>query len=593
MAGAVSHAMMMDRRRGQTRQRLSRLNGLRGRMTLLLLAVLLLPTGLAIYNAVDRYRHLDQQQQLAISNTARLIAEHRASSLAGLQTWLEQAARVEWLPVMGQACNEALAARRAEIRMIHRLTLVAPTAASSAMPTACMSASTSARASGSSGRFAVPCFTVSELLRDLEGDETLVAAVPLYVGDGWRTAPWQPQGVLAAALDLQAFAASERNVDLPPDHDIYLVDRLGNRVPPLPWLDPEREAPDFEALLRGERNSLQLSSADASRSLLVRAPIAFTGLQVIVAAPTGQRGWFRRDTLIPILLPALMLVLGVVAIFSGTHLFVNRHVERLAEAVRWHRPGSDDLARATAKAPNELSELGTRFAGLAKALEEREASLQGAVAQKELLLREVNHRVKNNLQVVASLLRMRARTGQTAESRAAIRDAHARIEAIALVHRRIYEEGTVERAELDSFLGELLDHLRKSIGNEAIEIELKGDVRGVRLITERAVSLALLITEVVSNAIEHAFQGRAGGRITITLTGTPDGGLDLSIADDGIGFDPAAANGGTGIALAQLLARQLGGQLSFGASEVGTRVDLRLPPDELAATHAKEVVERA
>jgi two-component sensor histidine kinase len=190
-------------------------------------------------------------------------------------------------------------------------------------------------------------------------------------------------------------------------------------------------------------------------------------------------------------------------------------------------------------------------------------------------------------------LRMRARTGQTAESRAAIRDAHARIEAIALVHRRIYEEGTVERAELDTFLGELLDHLRKSIGNEAIEIELKGDVRGVRLITERAVSLALLITEVVSNAIEHAFQGRAGGRITITLTGTPDGGLDLSIADDGIGFDPAAANGGTGIALAQLLARQLGGQLSFGASKVGTRVDLQLPPDELAATDPGEVHERA
>jgi two-component sensor histidine kinase len=593
MAGAVSHAMMMDRRRGQTRQRLSRLNGLRGRMTLLLLAVLLLPTGLAIYNAVDRYRHLDEQQQLAIGNTARLIAEHRASSLAGLQTWLEQAARVEWPPVMGQACNEALAARRAEFRMIHRLTLVAPDGRIICDADGVHVGIDVGESFWFQRAIRGAVFTVSELLRDLEGNETLVAAVPLYVDDGWRTAPWEPQGVLAAALDLQAFAASERNVDLPPDHDIYLVDRLGNRVPPLPWLDPEREAPDFEALLRGERNSLQLGSADASRSLLVRAPIAFTGLQVIVAAPTGQRGWFRRDTLIPILLPALMLVLGVVAIFSGTHLFVNRHVERLAEAVRWHRPGSDDLARATAKAPNELSELGTRFAGLAKALEEREASLQGAVAQKELLLREVNHRVKNNLQVVASLLRMRARTGQTAESRAAIRDAHARIEAIALVHRRIYEEGTVERAELDTFLGELLDHLRKSIGNEAIEIELKGDVRGVRLITERAVSLALLITEVVSNAIEHAFQGRAGGRITITLTGTPDGGLDLSIADDGIGFDPAAANGGTGIALAQLLARQLGGQLSFGASEVGTRVDLRLPPDELAATDPGEVHERA
>lgn len=549
-------------------------------MTLLLLAVLLLPTGFAIYNTIDRYLSQGEQQQQALSRTARLIAEHRSSILDNVQTWLERGARMEMLPVVGPLCDEALAAKRDELRLLRRLMLVAPSGR-----IICDADGQHVDADvGDSFWFQRAIrgavFTVSELVDDIDGSPTLVVAVPVYTGDNWRTTPWAPQGVMAAALDLEAFAASERNVAFPADHDIYLVDRLGLRVPPLPGLEGDRTVPDFEALLRGERASMQLVSPDEPTALLVRAPIGFSGLQVVVATPTGPQAWRRADVLLPILMPVLMLALGVVAIFGGTHLVVNRHVERLANAVRRHEAGSDGLARATARAPNELRELGTRFARLTLDLEEREASLRRAVEQKELLLREVNHRVKNNLQVVASLLRMRARTGQTAESRAAIRDAHARIEAIALVHRRIYEEEAVEQVELGVFLGELLDHLRKSIGSETILIEVTGDMGGIRLATDRAVSLALLITELVTNAIEHAFEGRAGGEIEISLKARPDGGVDLCIADDGIGFDPTAKRRGTGIDLAELLARQLGGELRFEATDSGTRVELTLPPDD-------------
>jgi hypothetical protein len=183
-----------------------------------------------------------------------------------------------------------------------------------------------------------------------------------------------------------------------------------------PGATDESLATDLEALLAGERRTVELALPDEGSSLLATATIGFTGMQVVVAMPIGPLDWLRSEVLTPIILPALMLVIGVVAIFAGTHLVVNRHVERLAEAVRRHRPGSPGIARATANAPNELEELGARFARLAQDLEEREESLRKAVVQKDLLLREVNHRVKNNLQVVASLLRMRARSGRTAES---------------------------------------------------------------------------------------------------------------------------------------------------------------------------------
>jgi two-component sensor histidine kinase len=552
-------------------------------MALLLLAVLLLPAGYAVHHAIERYRFQGEQQLVELNRTARLIADYRANSLADLQNWLEQTGRLDVLPVVGPACDRMLEEKRDEMRLVSQLVLVAPSGR--------IMCDTVAERVGAdvSANFWFQrairgsAFTVSELLTDLGGEQTLVVAVPMYGGDRWRTEPWSPHGVLAAALDLTAFTSMQRSDVFPPDHEIYLIDRLGQRVPPLPWLENDGETPGFAELLRGERRNLEVALPDARTSLLATASVGFTGLQMVVAKPAGAATWLSPDVLVPVLLPALMLVVGVIAIFGGTHLVVNRHVERLAEAVRKHRPGSDGLAKATANAPNELGELGARFARLAEDLEEREASLRRAVAQKDLLLREVNHRVKNNLQVVASLLRMRARTGKTAESRSAIQDAHARIEAIALVHRRIYEEGAVEQVELSAFLGELLDHLRKSIGSAAVTITLEDDVDGVNLATDRAVSLALLVTELVTNAIEHAFTGRAGGAVRIHLEGQSDGGLLMTVVDDGIGFDPEAAQEGTGINLSELLARQLGGELVFAAAEAGTRVELRLPADKAAS----------
>ena len=584
-AGNAGHRATVRNVRPEGRW-MSRFNGLRGRMALLLLAVLLLPTGYAVYHAIDQYRNQGEQQQRELQRTARLIADHQATMLDNLQAWLEQNGRVESMPVVGPLCNEALAAKREETRLVTRLSLVAPSGRvmCSAEPDRVgVDVSRSfwfQRASRGSP------FTVSELQRGPADATTLIVAVPVYVGEAWHTAPWAPAGVLAAALDLSAFSVSRDTVDFAADGEVYLVDRLGQRVPPLPWGEEESLAPDLEALLTGERRTVELALPDEGASLLATATIGFTGMQVVMAMPVSRFDWLRSEVLTPILLPALMLVIGVVAIFAGTHLVVNRHVERLAEAVRLHRPGSPGLARATANAPNELEELGARFASLAQNLEEREESLRKAVVQKDLLLREVNHRVKNNLQVVASLLRMRARSGRTAESRAAIRDAHARIEAIALVHRRIYEEGAVEQVELSTFLGELIDHLEKSIGSNAVHIEVTGNVSGARLATDRAVSLSLLVTELVSNAIEHAFTGRQHGRITVDLA-AHDGAVTLVVADDGIGFDPTGEHDGTGINLAELLARQLGATMRFEPADPGTRVTIHLPPDR--ATGAGQV----
>jgi two-component sensor histidine kinase len=564
----------------------SRFNGLRGRMALLLLAVLAVPTAYAVVHAVNQYTNQSEAQRRELQRTARLIADARANTLSSLQTWLEQNARLEAPPTHDPRCNEHLATEREQSDLVTQLTLAeieGEIVCSANLNLIGLDVGDSywfQRAARGNP------FTISELLGNSPELQFLVAAVPAYIEEGWHEAPWVPAGVLSATLDLQAFSVSPASMLFPRDTDIYLVDRMGKRVPEIPFSDSDVNASAIDALLRGEFPTVELSLPDERTSLLATANIGFSGLKVVVAREIGPLDWLRPDVLIPILLPPILLIVGVIATFAGTHLVVNRHVERLARAVRRYRPGAGDLAtatvEATANAPNELSELGTRFAELAAALEAREAALKRAVAQKDLLLREVNHRVKNNLQVVASLLRMRARSGQTAESRAAIRDAHARIEAIALVHRRIYEEGAVEEVELGVFLGELIDHLRKSLSDERLQVTVTGGLDQVRLATDRAVSLALLVTELVSNAIEHGFPDGRCGRIEIAIV-ADDGGITLSVSDDGIGFDHEAEHDGTGINLAELLARQLGGELAFEQRQPGTRVTLRLP-DETDAT---------
>ena len=560
----------------------SRFNGVRGRMALMLLVVLAIPTVYAVVHAIDQYNERREEQRRELQRTARLIADSRAEKLDSLHAELKENAKLEQPPAPDPACNDHLAAEREQTDLIAQLTL-----AEIEGRTVC-SANPDLIGLDVSGRYWFQqaargrAFTVSELFGKEPELVFLVAAVPAYSDQDWHDAPWIPVGVLSATLDLEEFSVGTNEHLFSGDTEIYLVDRKGRRVPEIPFSDNDVNASAIDALLRGELPTVELVLPDKRTSLLATAPIGFSGLRVVVARQIGPLDWLRADTLVPILLPPGLLLVSVIASFAGAHLVVNRHVERLAKAVRRHRRGDPGLANAateaSANAPNELRELGTGFAALATAVEAREQSLKSALRTKEILLREVNHRVKNNLQVVASLLRMRARSGQTAESRAAIRDAHARIEAIALVHRRIYEEGAVEEVELGVFLGELIDHLRKSLSDERLQVTVTGGLDRVRLATDRAVSLALLVTELVSNAIEHGFPGGRRGHVEIGIA-VDDGGISLTVSDDGIGFDHEGERDGTGINLAELLARQLGGELTFEQRQPGTRVTLRLPEE--------------
>jgi two-component sensor histidine kinase len=218
---------------------------------------------------------------------------------------------------------------------------------------------------------------------------------------------------------------------------------------------------------------------------------------------------------------------------------------------------------------------------LANALERKSAEerLQASLREKEVLLREIHHRVKNNLQVVHSLLYLQANAiaGEVDPvALDAFRHSQARIKSMAAIHDRLYRAVDLAKIDFDDYLHALIpDLLRLYPGSERISVHMAA--RGAHLSIDTAIPCGLIVNELVTNSLEHAFADRRAGRIDVSLA-QPDGGpFELVVADDGIGFPPGMdwRNRKTlGLQLVSDLVSQIDGDVAF-ETDGGTRYLIR------------------
>jgi two-component sensor histidine kinase len=199
------------------------------------------------------------------------------------------------------------------------------------------------------------------------------------------------------------------------------------------------------------------------------------------------------------------------------------------------------------------------------------------VLYKDAVIREIHHRVKNNLQTTASLLRLQSRRIRSPEGKAALEESVRRISAIALVHENL-SQATTDLVDFSEVLRGILRMLEDALGltEQGVRMELEG-----REISELpavvATPLALVVNELVQNAAEHAFVGRDGGTIRVSLD-TDDESLSVVVADDGIGIPEGQSNeSGLGLRIVQLLVEgELSGTIKRTVDE-GTRFEVVLP----------------
>jgi two-component sensor histidine kinase len=209
-----------------------------------------------------------------------------------------------------------------------------------------------------------------------------------------------------------------------------------------------------------------------------------------------------------------------------------------------------------------------------------EAQLHAALQEKEVLLREVHHRIKNNLQVIASLLDMQADSIDDHSIRALFEDSQQRIQSIALIHESLHLSGDVRaRVNTAEYLPQLSQRLFEAYRSPTDRLTLKVRADPVWLAVQTAVTCGLLITELVTNSFKHAFPNSLVGEIHITLRQDPAGTCALIVGDTGVGLPrrvDARARESLGWQLVRLLTEQLRGTIALEGYR-GTTVTITFP----------------
>lgn len=215
-------------------------------------------------------------------------------------------------------------------------------------------------------------------------------------------------------------------------------------------------------------------------------------------------------------------------------------------------------------------------AKLEREKQEAEASLRAGNERLEALLSEVNHRVANSLQLVSAMVRMQASGLADAGARHALEDTQRRISAIAQVHRRLYSAGDVESVDMREYLSALVDELRETWSSDAAPRRLVLAAEPIRLPTDRAVSLGVIVTELVSNACKYAYP-HGSGEVRVELRREGDDVFLLAVEDDGIGFEETAPAQGTGVGtrLVGAMAQSLQSIVEYDREHSGTRAVLK------------------
>jgi PAS domain S-box-containing protein len=213
-----------------------------------------------------------------------------------------------------------------------------------------------------------------------------------------------------------------------------------------------------------------------------------------------------------------------------------------------------------------------------KAVKERTAELEAALDAQTTLLHEVDHRVKNNLQMISSLIIMQRRTIKDEATRHSLTTMLERIEALSTVHRRLYQSKDVSRFDVSDFAKDLVTDLLTASGRSGIKSKL--ELEPIVISAEKATPVALMVNELVTNALKHAFKegpdGTTAGRIGIKMS-QPDGHFNIEVSDDGVGMAEANGDASFGMRLIKSLARQLHADIEWRDAGPGTTVVISMP----------------
>jgi two-component sensor histidine kinase len=376
-------------------------------------------------------------------------------------------------------------------------------------------------------------------------------------------------GALVAVINLASLRPDLEDRSLPSGTQVALADQHGR------FLNPSDSKsfgppPPKSVALAPQGRSVIYYGLDGSGARRVYTAARLVGdVFVILSAPApGVFSWARLNPLSSLLLPLLAFVVAFAAVWVVAERVVVRWLHYLSRVAAIYARGRFTVKPLRAEtAPLEIRELADTLEAMADAIVARDHSLRESLAQKDALMREIHHRVKNNLQVISSLLNLQQRALLDPAARIAMSDTRQRVNAIALIYRALYEGADLKRVDLRQFLGDLIGQLIGESQADGGPIRTDLDADELIIDPDKLAPLALFAVEAISNARKHAL-APGGGTLHVRFTVRGEE-AELSIADEGCDSAPALDGEGVGRVLMTAFARQLRGRMELSLNEEG------------------------
>ncbi|TXH37630.1 MAG: HAMP domain-containing protein [Rhodospirillaceae bacterium] len=397
-----------------------------------------------------------------------------------------------------------------------------------------------------------------------------VLAAPVSEADGRVLA------VLALGLRVDWLAAQYTDTALPEGSSLYLLDDDGKAVVEVTPTGTQKQealpvAAENHIVRDGLRHEFGARGRDGVDRFYTLIPVTDYPFYVLLGMPLADLQQSPRNSLFSqILVLCLISAAGIGVALVGTRILITRWTERLTQVAQDISQGNLSPEIRLAKAPRELRNLGDTLEEMTQKIRDRDAALNDMVDQRQRMLRELHHRIKNNLQIVISFLGLYSRLPMSDKEHAGISDLQLRVSALALAQRHLYEKEDMKSVALQPFVDALCTllggHLRKRG-----DFRLSTSIVRENLAIDKVVPLALVITEIVSNGAK-SFPERSVVEIGLTLTSPDNEQAMLMISFSGGAPTPPAdylERSSLGASLVQALAKQLGGAIESTESNPG------------------------
>ena len=437
----------------------------------------------------------------------------------------------------------------------------------------------------------------TEWFKRLEAGEPLVIAKTVRVNGiepgvlsavRVNDAKGQFDGAIVASMPIESLKPDVTDPTMPQGAQVALVDSDGGFLLQTDSKAFTKPPGDWKARALKEGGVLYMArdAAGLDRDYAA-APLLDRNVFVVLSAPaTSLLSWARLNPFVFIVLPLMAWIVAWATIWVAVDRSVIRWLVYLDRIAAIYARGRFSVRPVAAeKAPAEIRTLAHTLDSMAEKLVERDAVLKDNLAQKDALMREIHHRVKNNLQVITSLLNMQQRALTDPAARAAMYDTRQRITALALIYRALYQSPDLRKVDVRGFLEELIAQMLAGEGGGASRIRAEFEADELEIDPDKLAPLALFTVEALTNARKHAFS-EDGGVIRVGFHVRGDEAV-LEISDNGKG-DPTGGTGegGVGRTLMTAFARQLRGKVEIGSNDgVGVKVRLSFPTPEAVTSH--------